>query len=361
VESPKKKVFVGLSGGVDSSVSAALLKDAGYEVTGVFIRGWYPDWIPCTWREDRRDAMRVCARLGIPFLTMDLEAEYKRDVVDYLISEYRAGRTPNPDVMCNKYVKFGGFLKKALQLGADMIATGHYARVEHADDDADFRLLTGADTAKDQSYFLWTLNQGALSQTLFPVGHMTKPEVRALAERYNLPTASKPDSQGICFIGEVDMQEFLGRYIEPKRGNLLDTSGTVIGHHDGAWLYTIGERRGFTVTAHGTSDKPRYVVAKDVEANTVTVSEERAGEDGRFSRSEAALTSVNWVSGTAPTDGRELSVRLRYRGPLVRCAVAEANSEATIVRFDEPQAGVASGQSAVFYKKDVCLGGGVII
>ena len=227
-----KKVFIGMSGGVDSSVSAALLKEHGYDVTGVFIKVWQPEFFECTWRADRLDAMRVCAKLDIPFLTLNLEKEYKKEVVDYMIDEYKAGRTPNPDVMCNKYIKFGGFFDFAMKHSADFIATGHYARVKkfprgetsgfnpspEVSPRGTYQLLAGRDKNKDQSYFLWTLTQKQLQKTLFPIGDIDKPEVRKLAEKYGLATAVKKDSQGLCFIGKIDMKDFLKNYMKEKKG-----------------------------------------------------------------------------------------------------------------------------------------------
>jgi len=266
----KKKVFVGLSGGVDSSTSAAILKKDGYDVTGVFIKVWQPDFLPCSWREDRLDAMRVAAHLDIPFITMDLEKEYKQEVVDYMVHEYKEGRTPNPDVMCNKYIKFGAFFDKAMEMGADYVATGHYARVKKDGDVV--RLLAGADENKDQSYFLWTLTQKQLKKTLFPIGEYVKPEVRKIAEKFGLSTAKKKDSQGLCFIGKLDMKDFLKEFIPEKKGDVLNGKGEVVGEHDGAYFYTLGQRHGFTVTVKGVDDTPYFIIYKDIEANTITVS-----------------------------------------------------------------------------------------
>src|ERR1035437_6131617 len=238
----KKVVFVGMSGGVDSSVSAAILKKEGYEVIGVFIRTWHPDFLPCNEEEERRDAMRVAAHLNIPFLTFDFEDIYKREVADYMISEYKMGRTPNPDVMCNKYVKFGAFIKKALSMGADYVATGHYAQVGEAGkifsreypashrhhSKKSFLLRQSPDPSKDQSYFLWTLKQEQLKKILFPVGHLKKSEVRILAKKFKLPVAEKKDSQGICFLGPVDLKEFLKHYIKERKGKVLNEDGIII-------------------------------------------------------------------------------------------------------------------------------------
>ncbi len=274
-------VYVGMSGGVDSSVSVALLQDAGYDVRGVFIRVWSPPWMPCTQEDDRKEAEKVAAHLGIPFEVLDLSETYKKEIVDDMIAEYAAGRIPNPDVLCNKHVKFGGFLAYALSKGADFVATGHYARVASPEKGRLFKkghsayqLLRGKDNNKDQSYFLWTLGQDALARTLFPIGGYTKPEVRALARDYNLPTATRKDSQGLCFIGHIDLKEFLSHYIEPKEGSVLNGTGDVIGHHDGAHFFTLGQRHGFTITKKGTDDAPHYVVAKDIKENTITVAHE---------------------------------------------------------------------------------------
>jgi len=248
----KKTVFVGISGGVDSAVSAALLQKDGYDVVGVFIRTWHPEFLKCNEEEERRDAMRVAAHLDIPFLTFDLEDVYKREVGDYMIREYKSGRTPNPDVMCNKEVKFGAFLKKALAMGADYIATGHYAqnfgcwtpaiRVSNTRKE-DFQLTRGKDSSKDQSYFLWTLTQRQLAKILFPIGHLRKQGVRKLAKKFKLPVAEKKDSQGICFLGPVDLKEFLRHYIKEKKGKVVNERGEVIGHHNGAEFSTLGARR----------------------------------------------------------------------------------------------------------------------
>jgi tRNA-specific 2-thiouridylase len=234
------KVFLGLSGGVDSAVSGALLKERGFEVTGVFIRIWSPEWLGCTSREDRLDAMRVAAHLGIAYREIDLTEKYKKEVVDYMIREYKVGRTPNPDVFCNKYIKFGVFFDWAITEGADFVATGHYARVENQK--GIFKMLSGCDKSKDQSYFLWTLTQKQLSKTIFPVGDLKKSQVRALAKKYKLPNAGRKDSQGLCFVGPVDVKDFLATYAPQKKGNVLDEKGNVIGEHPGALFFTIGER-----------------------------------------------------------------------------------------------------------------------
>lgn len=366
-----KKVYIGMSGGVDSSVSAALLKRAGYDVTGVFIKVWQPDWLECNWREDRRDAMRVAAHLGIPFVTHDLEKEYKKDVVDYMIDEYKAGRTPNPDVMCNKSVKFGAFYDWAIANGADYVATGHYAQImnrvecrkvegEGENGSAkDLNLVVSADENKDQSYFLWTLRTEQLSKVLFPIGDMTKPEVRELARKFKLPTAEKKDSQGLCFIGKVDMKEFLSHYIETKQGDVLDENGKGIGTHPGALLFTIGERHGFVVNKKTPTEKPYFVVAKDNKKNTITVSDRDVRMHDSLSQ-KIEICNTNWIGGT-PIIGKKYSGRSRYRQPLENLVIEKIIGGGAVVAFDRIQSTITPGQSIVIYDGQVCMGGGVIV
>lgn len=335
------KVFVGLSGGVDSAVSAALLKEQGYDVTGVFIKVWQPDFLPCTWRAERRDAMRVAARLGIPFLFFDFEEEYKNGVADYMIEEYRRGRTPNPDVMCNREIKFGAFWRKAKEMGAYYIATGHYAQ------NIEGKLHEGADKEKDQSYFLWTLTQEDLEHALFPIGHLQKDEVRKLAKKYNLHTANKKDSQGICFLGDIDIEEFLSHFISTEPGGVLNTNGEVIGRHRGALYYTLGERHGFDVFNKSPDAKPMFVISKDMQKNTITVSE---SFNKHFS-AEVKLERINWI--TRP-HSKHLEARIRYRQNKIPVTL-----DGEKVEFGHPQ--VASpGQSIVFYREEECLGGAII-
>jgi tRNA-uridine 2-sulfurtransferase len=350
------KVYMGMSGGVDSSVSAALLKERGFDVTGVFIKVWQPDWMTCTSREDRLDAMRVCVHLGIPFLTLDLEKEYKKEVVDYMIGEYRVGRTPNPDIMCNRHVKFGGFFDWAMAQGADFVATGHYAQIQKEGEA--YRLVAGKDESKDQSYFLWTLTERELSKTLFPVGGMEKTETRRLAKKFGLPVAEKKDSQGLCFIGKVDIKEFLSHYIEPKKGDVLDEKGNIIGSHDGALFLTLGERHSFMVANKTADEKPYYIVSRDLEKNTVTVSHK--SHDGSLSieKREYALTSTNWISGM-PEEGKAYQARIRHLGELLSCTIEEKNLKESKIVFEKPLV-VASGQSVVVYKGAFCLGGGIV-
>jgi tRNA-specific 2-thiouridylase len=338
------KIFVGLSGGVDSAVTAALLKDAGARVTGVFIKGWYPEGLPCTWSDDRRDAMRVAAHLGIPFATLDASKDYKNAVIDYLIREYGAGRTPNPDVMCNRDVKFGAFYDYARARGADFIATGHYAAVEGS------HLMRGADVSKDQSYFLWAIPKEVLPHVLFPLGGMRKLEVRALAKRFGLPVAEKRDSQGVCFLGPVSVADFLAHELGSEPGNALDTEGNIVGRHEGALLHTLGERVALKDAASG----PWYVVRKDLEANTLTVAHEpRLGAKGNAS---IALSHENFFSEVG--EGAPLIAQYRYHGPRVAGRYAAAEH-----RFvpDAPIAEpVSGGQSLVLYRGDELVGGGII-
>lgn len=369
MEAQPPKVFIGLSGGVDSSVSAALLKKAGYAVTGVFIKVWQPDFFECAWKDDRLDAKRVCAKLGIPFIELNLEKEYKKEVVDYMIREYKAGRTPNPDVMCNSHIKFGAFYDWGRKHGADYIATGHYARVQAITKLAatNYKLLTGLDANKDQSYFLWQLRQEQLSHILFPVGGMKKSEVRKLAKKFGLITAEKKDSQGLCFVGKVDIKEFLSHFIKPKKGKVLDEEGKVIGEHGGAAFFTLGERHGFTADADfGASMKARYVVAKDIKKNTLTVSPDPKISVADGSKNVFEVGEMNWI-GDAPAAGASPYARLRYRQPLQAARIignhpqkSGLSSEQISVRFTQAQSGGAPGQSIVFYDGERCLGGGVI-
>lgn len=378
IQKENKKVFVGLSGGVDSSVTAALLKEAGFQVVGVFIKAWHPKDLPlaqgCTWREERRSAMRVAITLGIPFKTLNLEKEYKKNVVDYMIKEYKKGKTPNPDVMCNKEIKFGSFLDWALKEGADFVATGHYARKREIINSkfetlnksknqkskikTEYELLEGEDKNKDQSYFLWTLTQKQLKHILFPVGGMQKDKVRKLAKKYNLSTAEKKDSQGVCFLGQVDMKEFLSEYIKTKIGDVLDVEGNVIGHHRGSKLFTVGERHGFTITKKGIRDRPMYVISKNMKKNTIIVSSKEIMLSQNLFVKKVFISNVNWVSGKVP-ENKNIKCRFRYRQNSIKCKV-KSEKWKIWVKFEKLQEFVSSGQSLVFYDRNVCLGGGVI-
>ena len=371
----QKKIFVGLSGGVDSSVAATLLKKQGYNIVGVFIKVWQPDFVKCQWKEDRLDAMRVCAILDAPFLELDLEKEYKRDVFDYMVSEYKNGRTPNPDVMCNKKIKFGVFLDFALKNGADFIATGHYVRLKGFDKDGqNKKLLAGIDQNKDQSYFLWSLTQQQLKYCLFPIGGYTKPQVRKLAEKFGLPTARKKDSQGLCFVGKVEMKDFLKRFIPQKSGDVLNQRGKVIGRHDGVCYYTLGQRHGFEIIQKGVNDKPYYIIAKDLKKNTLMVSmlpnsqpnlvirwlnsfSHRMAKFGKWNDIE--IKDVNWIFDEEPDMKKKYSARIRYRQSLQLCSWRK-NKRGIFIKFDTPQRFAASGQSLVIYDGKICLGGGII-
>ncbi len=364
-------VFVGVSGGVDSSVSLALLKKQGYNVVGVFIRTWQPDFIECTWRDERRDAMRVCAHLDVPFLECDAEQAYKEGVADYMISEYKAGRTPNPDVMCNREVKFGVFWQFARERGADFIATGHYAQNIIGSPVASqkvFSLARSKDQAKDQSYFLWTLTQDDLAHTLFPIGHLEKSEVRKLATKFNIPVADKKDSQGVCFLGPLDMKDFLKHYIKSTEGNVLDTDGNIIGTHEGALLYTLGERHGFNIIKKTPNDKPYFIIAKDIVNNTITVSVDKYANLDKNTSHRSDLWEVKL--GNVVVRGEILlgskaskyTAQVRYHGEYLPVEVLDYNkdTQTMTVSFTNPDPTVAPGQSVVIYYGDACLAGGVV-
>ncbi len=347
VKSKKQKIFVGVSGGVDSSVVAHLLKKKGHDVHGVFVKTWSPEWLPCTWVEEKRDAMRVCAHLGIPFHFLDAEKEYKDGVAQYMIDEYKAGRTPNPDVLCNRVIKFGVLWEYAQSRGAEAVATGHYARTDGA------ALMRGADASKDQSYFLWMLRQDELAHVRFPIGDLQKDEVRTIAEKAKLFTATKKDSQGICFLGDVDMREFLSHYIEQKKGDVVDTQGTVIGEHGGVWFYTLGERHGFRITQKGTSEVPYYIVGKDIEHNELIVSHRTQSIDAKKKKTTLTLRDTNWL---ASVDRRKrYMAHIRYHGNDIVAHIKGINS----VTLDYSDI-VALGQSVVIYDGDTVIGGGII-
>lgn len=348
-----KKVFVGLSGGVDSSVSAALLKQQGYDVHGVFIQTWSPEWLHCTWQDERRDAMRVAIHLDIPFHDLDLSEVYKRDVADFFIAEYAAGRTPNPDVLCNRYVKFGAMWQWAKSRGADYVATGHYAQ------SIDGQLHVSPDASKDQSYFLWTLQSDDLEHIIFPIGHMHKTEVRKLATDFNIPVATKADSQGICFLGHVDMAEFLGHYIDLVPGKVLDVSGNEIGTHNGALTFTLGQRHGFTLFK--SSSEPYFVLEKNIENNSIVVGPESHLNTEKYSHTNISLGNIVWRDGDVVV-GDMLNAAIRYHGALKNFLVTEidAHGAPTKVIAQELDATITPGQSLVFYKNGLCQGGGVI-
>jgi tRNA-specific 2-thiouridylase len=346
-----KKVYVGMSGGVDSSVTAALLKEQGYDVTGVYMKNWSQDLpgMVCPWKEDYQDAKRVAVQLGIPFKMYDFETEYRDVVVGYMIDEYKAGRTPNPDIMCNQEVKFKLFLQTALADGADMIATGHYARI------VDGQLLTGLDPNKDQSYFLCRVTEDALRKSLMPIGEYEKPQVRELARQFGLATAEKKDSQGICFVGKVGIKDFLQQYVQTKPGRIIDQHGVDVGEHDGALFYTIGQRQGLGVGG----GLPYYVVGKDMTKNEVYVTTDL--QDNRLWHDELTLTDAHWIN-QPPQPNATYMVRTRYRAALLNLRTIQQLSDSTwhVVLQDEVRA-LTPGQSAVLYEGDRVVGSGIVI
>jgi tRNA-specific 2-thiouridylase len=350
-----KTVFVGLSGGVDSSVAALRLLKEGYTVVGVFIKVWHPDFLECNWEQERLDAMRVAAKLNIPFLTCDAEKAYKDDVADYFITEYKAGRTPNPDVMCNKHVKFGAFLSFARSYNADYIATGHYAQRSEGVDG--YNLLRGIDTSKDQSYFLWTLSQEQLASVLLPIGDSEKSTIRKEAEEAGLITAEKKDSQGICFLGHIDIGDFLSHYIDLKEGDVLDETGAVIGSHKSALIYTTGQRHGFTTSLKNTEHAPLYVTDRNMEKNTITVGTKRMIQD---KQTTLTLTTCNFIAWQ-PEIGKTIRVQTRYRQTPTLCTITSFENQTLTLSYLEVAESHSGGQSCVLYEADKCCGGGIIL
>jgi tRNA-specific 2-thiouridylase len=420
----RKVVFVAMSGGVDSSVAAVLLKERGFAVVGVFMKNW--SYIPqnnaetnaeqrgkdssasqrqiprqsalsprssaveCGWEEDQRSARMAASKIGIPLYTWDFEEGYKNLVVDYMIREYARGLTPNPDVMCNKTIKFGLFLQKAMKLGADYIATGHYARISLTNNESRtnkpinefensqqirYSLMVGTDPNKDQSYFLWTLTQEQLKYCLFPIGDYTKPQVREIARKFDLPNAERKDSQGLCFVGKVDFRQFMRDFLPEKPGLIVDTTGNVIGKHPGLQFFTIGQRHGLGICG---SKEPYFVVAKDANTNTLYVAQ--AEDNPALYNKEVLGNESNWISGKEPKFPIRCKARIRYRQSLQWCTVDQLsvslrspvnssdelikpttdNRQLITVIFDQPQRAVAPGQSIVFYQGEHVLGGGVI-
>ncbi|MBA5809641.1 tRNA 2-thiouridine(34) synthase MnmA [Morganella morganii] len=359
-DNSQKKVIVGMSGGVDSSVSAYLLQQQGYQVTGLFMKNWEEDDDTeyCSAAADLADAQAVCDKLGIELLTINFAAEYWDNVFEHFLEEYKAGRTPNPDILCNKEIKFKAFLEYAAEdLGADYIATGHYVR--RRDINGTTQLLRGLDNNKDQSYFLYTLSHDQVAQSLFPVGELEKPEVRRIAEQLGLITAKKKDSTGICFIGERKFRDFLARYLPAKPGPIMTVDGQEIGQHDGLMYHTLGQRKGLKIggTREG-SDEPWYVVDKDVENNILIVAQ--GHEHPRLMSAGLIAQQLDWVSREPLTQPMRCVVKTRYRQEDIPCTVTPLGDDKISVRFDNPVAAVTPGQSAVFYQDEVCLGGGVI-
>lgn len=389
----KKRVVVGLSGGVDSSVAAYLLQEQGYDVIGMFMKNWHDDSVTisneCPWLDDSNDAMIVAQHLGIPFQAIDLSKEYKERIVDYMFAEYQRGRTPNPDVLCNREIKFDVFLQAALKIGADYVATGHYCRKGEQQHEGKmyYQLLAGKDTNKDQSYFLCQLTQAQLSKALFPVGELTKPEVRAIAKKAGLATADKKDSQGLCFVGKVHLPDFLQQRLEPKKGNVVEVPfdssifkggvnavdlneitkpyplqpelGEVVGEHNGAHFYTIGQRRGLNI---GGYEKPLFVIGTDTEKNVLYTG---SGDDHPGLYRKGLFidpADEHWVREDLrllPGDSRTYKARIRYRQPLEACTLYKKDSGLYII-FDRPQRGVTPGQFAAWYEGDELIGSGVI-
>lgn len=355
-----KKVIVGMSGGVDSSVSAYLLLQQGYQVEGLFMKNWEEDDNDeyCAAAEDMADAQAVCDKLGIVLHKVNFAAEYWDNVFEYFLAEYKAGRTPNPDIMCNKEIKFKAFLEFAAEaLGADYIATGHYVRRRF--DNGHWQLLRGLDNNKDQSYFLYTLGEEHVAQTLFPVGELEKPLVRAIAEQQGLVTHDKKDSTGICFIGERKFKDFLQQYLPAQPGDIVNVDGDIIGRHEGLMYHTLGQRKGLGIGGlRDGSDEPWYVVGKNLETNQLIVAQ---GHDHPSLLSNGLIASqLHWTDLQGPTAPLRCSVKTRYRQQDIPCVVTPQADGSLSVQFDSPQKAVTPGQSAVFYLGDVCLGGGII-
>jgi tRNA-specific 2-thiouridylase len=389
----KKRVVVGLSGGVDSSVAAYLLQQEGYEVIGLFMKNWHDDSVTisneCPWLEDSNDALLVAEKLGIPFQTVDLSEQYQEKIVDYMFSEYEKGRTPNPDVLCNREIKFAVFLEIALSLGADYVATGHYCqkRTTEIDGKPLYHLIAGADTNKDQSYFLCQLSQEQLAKSLFPIGALTKPQVREIATEMELVTAEKKDSQGLCFIGKVRLPEFLQQKLQPKEGQIIQIDknhpiytstdeaetlaslshkitytpdmGKVVGKHQGAHYFTVGQRKGLNV---GGTTEPLFVIATDVVTNTIYTGLS-SNHPGLFRRGLFIDASeTHWIRtdlALSVGESKEVMARIRYRQPLQKARLHQEEKEMYVI-FDEPQSAITEGQFVAWYQEDELLGSGVI-
>jgi tRNA-uridine 2-sulfurtransferase len=354
----KPSVMLGVSGGVDSSVCALVLKQQGYNVSGLFMQNWDEDDSgECRAEDDRRDALGVCGRLDIPFYSRNFAKEYWQGVFQYFLDEYRRGRTPNPDVLCNREIKFKTFLDEAKALGAEKIATGHYAQVNFSDNE--WKLLRGADQDKDQTYFLHQLGQAQLAATLFPIGHLPKSEVRQLATEAKLPTAQKKDSTGICFIGERDFREFLGQYIPAKTGEIRSIDGLKVGQHNGVFYYTLGQREGLSIGGvKGRPAAPWFVVGKDVEKNILYV--DQGIESEWLMSTQLRSETAHWISDNAKPSEFRCTAKTRYRQRDEACLVQQLENGELNVTFDTPQRAVTPGQSVVFYQGEECLGGAVI-
>jgi len=350
-------VIVGMSGGVDSSVAALLLQQQGYKVSGIFMQNWEDDDEHCTARQDYRDAASVAAKLGMELTTVNFAEEYWERVFEHFLSEYSAGRTPNPDILCNKEIKFKAFLDHARKQGADAIATGHYVR--SGGDENEISLLRGLDTNKDQSYFLYTLNQQQLRPSLFPVGHLEKPVVRQLAQDAGFHVFSKKDSTGICFIGERKFTAFLSEYLPAQPGDIVNDSGDILGKHNGLMFYTLGQRQGLGIGGQNNgSESPWYVLAKDLKDNRLIIGQ---GHDHpTLFRSHLTAHDVHWVNGLAMSSEFSCTAKVRYRQTDQQVKVTTLDSGDLSVQFDEPVRAATPGQSIVFYSEDKCLGGAII-
>lgn len=352
------RVIVGLSGGVDSSVAALRLKAQGYAVEGLFMKNWEEDSNSqhCPYESDLKDVISICKTLDIKLHTVNFAQEYWQDVFSHFLDEYAAGRTPNPDILCNKEIKFKAFLDHALKLGADAIATGHYARIQNTEPR---QLLKAVDLNKDQSYFLYTLNQHALKHALFPLGDLTKPEVRAIAKAHGLVNYDKKDSTGICFIGERPFNDFISEYLPSTSGDIKTPEGQVVGQHPGLLYYTLGQRHGIGIGGQkNAAPAPWYVVGKDMEKNVLYVTQD-VNHPWHFTKTFKA-TQCHWVSGNAPNETIRCQAKIRYRQKDVACVLTPTSPNTADITFIEPQKSVTPGQSVVLYDQDICLGGGII-
>jgi len=351
-----QRVIVGMSGGVDSSVTALILQDQGFDVQCLFMKNWEEDSGECPAEQDYKDALLACDTLRLPLHSVNFAKEYRDNVFKYFLQEYKNGRTPNPDVLCNREIKFKVFLDYALKLGADMIATGHYARISKKNNT--YHLLKGRDSNKDQSYFLYLLGQKELSKSLFPIGEMEKKDVRELADKAGLNTSDKKDSTGICFIGERDFKTFLQQYLPAQPGKIVTDTGKTIGTHEGLMYYTLGQRKGIGVGGgHGEKEAPWYVVDKDLINNHLIIAQ---GHDHpKLFKNHLIANQLHWIA-TPPTDECSLTAKIRYRQKDQDCSLSFPETNTIEVTFNEPQFAITPGQSVVFYKDDECLGGGII-